>query len=207
MWSGESSSKKRPVSGRFLLHSLEISVALAPTQQNMKVFKVFLSAVIAAGGVSVASAQTTLTNTFSGLNIVIPDGQTTSVSDTRTLSFADQTFNFITNLEVVLTITNGYNGDLYAYLTHGDGHVVLLNRVGRTSSSPAGYGDSGMDVILSATGADIHSYQGSSPTFNGAGQLTGEWGADGRTNHPANGLNTDPPPPSLLGSFYGVDPT
>jgi hypothetical protein len=40
----------------------------------MKFPKVFLSAIIAASAVYVASAQTTITNTFSGLNRVIPDG-------------------------------------------------------------------------------------------------------------------------------------
>ena len=29
-----------------------------------------------------------------------------------------------------------FNGDLYAYLTHGSGFSVLLNRVGRTARRP-----------------------------------------------------------------------
>src|SRR5260370_343673 len=74
------SRKKRPVSGRFFLQSWTMSVALAPSQQSMKFSKVFLSALIAASAVYVASAQTTITNTFWGLNRVIPDGNPNGVS-------------------------------------------------------------------------------------------------------------------------------
>src|ERR1044071_4139758 len=35
----------------------------------------------------------------------------------------------ITDVSVNLNIAGGWNGDLYAYLSHGSGFVVLLNRI------------------------------------------------------------------------------
>ena len=63
---------------------------------------------------------------------VVPDGNSTGWSDTRNLSGIAQ--NSILDLNVTLQLSGGWNGDLYAYLTHGTGFSVLLNRVGRTGS-------------------------------------------------------------------------
>ena len=151
-----------------------------------------------------AIAQTTVTNTFANLNRVIPDGQKTGMSDTETLTFSNPFFASITRVQVNLTIAGGFNGDLYGYLVHDDGFAVLLNRVGRTSSNPVGYGDAGMNVTLSADGDDIHNYGLFSPAIVG-GQLTGTWAPDGRNINPEDVLDTDAQT-ALLGSFDGANP-
>jgi hypothetical protein len=176
----------------------------APVQIDMTGLKVLCVEIALVAVVSCATAQTPVTNIFQNVNKVIPDGQATGVAVTEILHFADPFFASITNISVVLTIADGYNGDLYGYLTHGDGFAVLLNRVGRTSSNPVGYSDEGMDVILSADGSDIHSYRASPPPLSG-GALTGTWSPDGRNVNPQTVLDTDTPT-ALLGSFNGTDP-
>ena len=77
---------------------------------------------------------------------VIPDGSFIGLSDTRTLTGV--TGNTITDVNVRLNISGGWNGDLYAYLVHSGGFSVLLNRVGRATGSSFGYSDAGMNVTL-----------------------------------------------------------
>ncbi|PWU17697.1 MAG: PEP-CTERM sorting domain-containing protein [Verrucomicrobia bacterium] len=105
----------------------------------------------------------------------IPDGDPNGWNDTRNLSgMVEQ----ITSLQVKLNISGGYNGDLYAYLSHDNVLVPLLNRVGVTAGDPFGSGDSGFNVTLTASGSDIHWASA------GGGQLTGTYSADGRTISP-----------------------
>jgi subtilisin-like proprotein convertase family protein len=93
----------------------------------------------------------------------------------------------ITDVTVNLNISGGYNGDLYCYLSYGDGQVVLLNRVGKTSSDPFGYSDAGFNITLDdAAAADIHNYGG-----NNGDLLTGVWQPDGRAMDPQNVVDTD----------------
>src|SRR5450759_776911 len=67
----------------------------------------------------------------------------------------------ITNITVDLTIAGGWNGDLYAYLSHGSGFSVLLNRLGSTAANPGGSGVSGLNVALSDRYlTDIHPFTG-----------------------------------------------
>ena len=170
----------------------------------MSYFKALCAAVVLAVAGCLAAAQTTVTNVFDNLNKAIPDGQAIGVSDTEHLTFADPDFASITDLKVTLTISGGYNGDFYAYLVHDGGFSVLLNRVGRTDSSSAGYSDAGMDVTFSVSGYDIHDYQSVSVPLNGD-PLIGTWGADGRNVNPASVLDTDAQT-SLLGAFNGTNP-
>jgi hypothetical protein len=152
----------------------------------------------------VATAETSVTNIFSNVNKVIPDGLTTGVSDTRDLTFPDLGLAPITNLQVTLTIADGCNGDFYAYLVHDGEFAVLLNRAGRTADNPDGYADAGMNVTFRADGNDIHGYQAVSPVYDG-NQLTGIWAPDGRNVDPEAVLDTDAQT-SLLGSFDGANP-
>src|SRR5439155_13228459 len=116
----------------------------------------------------------------------IPDGNPTGWSDSRTVSGI--TDFAITDVQVKLNISGGYNGDLYGYLSHGGVLVPLLNRVGVTATGGGnsfGYSDAGFNVILSDSGTyDIHFYGAHSPSFNMNGQLTGTWQADGRSIDP-----------------------
>lgn len=111
---------------------------------------------------------------------VIPDGNPTGWSDSRSISISGN--DEIVDVDVRLKINGGYNGDLFGYLVHSSGYVVLLNRSGKTSGDPFGYGDAGYDITLSdqAGNGDIHVYGG-----NSGNQLTGTWAPDGRTANPA----------------------
>ncbi|MDB6016994.1 MAG: hypothetical protein JWR19_1483 [Pedosphaera sp.] len=126
------------------------------------------------------------------------------MSDTRTLSLGSQNLFSITDLQVTLQISGGFNGDIYGYLVHDGGFAVLLNRSGRTSGNSTGYGDSGFNITLSGSALyDIHNYQ----NITGAvSPLTGTWAPDGRFIDPSLVLDTDPRT-ALLSSFNGGDPS
>lgn len=91
----------------------------------------------------------------------------------------------IASFKVLLDISGGYNGDLYAYLSGPQGQFsVLVNRPGVTAGNPFGYADAGLNITLDSAAADnIHNY-GSSYSLNGNGQVTGTWAADGRNIDP-----------------------
>ena len=101
-------------------------------------------------GVGVARG-TLYTETFSGLNTAIPTGNPTGVSVAESVSDIPSG-STVGGLTVDLTVTGGYNGDLYAYLVAPNGTLVmLLNRPGVTGGNPFGYGGSGLNVTLSDT--------------------------------------------------------
>src|SRR4029079_4167785 len=104
--------------------------------------------------------------------VLMPVAHVTGSAYTRTLgSIPDLSISSVT---VALNISGGYNGDLYAYLSHDGVLVPLLNRVGVTSGDPFGYSETGFNILLSSSGAsDVHFYNSFSPAFNGNGQLTG----------------------------------
>lgn len=104
--------------------------------------------------------------------------------------------NAMVSLSVTLDISSAvgdtaWNGDLYVQLTSPQGGLaVLLNQTGVSSTDPAGYGDAGFKLTIRDTAAhDAHLYQASAPVFNPAGQLTGSWQSDGRTD-PASAART-----------------
>jgi subtilisin-like proprotein convertase family protein len=139
------------------------------------------------------------------VNQPIPDGDLSGLASTINLSGLTDP---IGNLQVDLNISGTYNGDLYAYLTHGSGFAVLLNRVGTTSGNDLGYGDHGLNVTFANGAADIHSYQvvlagnGSLPL---TGPLIGTWGPDGRAVSPLTVTDADLRS-AFLSSFQGLDP-
>jgi subtilisin-like proprotein convertase family protein len=107
---------------------------------------------------------------------IIPDGDPSGRVNTYT--FSDIYDYNITDVVVTLNVSGGYNGNLYAYLTHGSGTAVLLNRVGVGASDPLGASGSGLTtLILASTALDnIHTSLG-----NGT---TGTFAPDGRTIDP-----------------------
>ena len=138
-----------------------------------------------------SGTQTILDNYGSGLSYHF------NLSDSATV---------ITDVSVTFDISGGYNGDLYAYLSHGDGFAVLLNRAGRTSTSEYGYSTTGFAITLTGSAtADIHHYQSLGATYNGTGQLLGTWGADGRDVVPALAYDTTART-ATLADFTGKDP-
>lgn len=142
-----------------------------------------------------------LTNTYNfTVNEAIPDNDLSGVSDTQTIL---PSILSITDLSVTLSISGGFNGDYYAYLTHDSGFAVLLNRAGRTATDDFGYPDSGFNVTLEdgAGNPDIHNYR---LTLNpNGGALSGTWSPDGRNVPPANSLDTSLRDATLL-SFQGL---
>jgi subtilisin-like proprotein convertase family protein len=156
-----------------------------------------LGAAVLAAAVTRASAisSPTLSYGWTGSQS-IPDNNASGIAFAFSLSAPYPVI--ITNVTVDLTIAGGWDGDLYAYLSHGSGFSVLLNRVGSTTANPGGSGASGMSVEFSDSYAtDIHT---------GAGNpLTGNFAPDGRFVNPYFALDTDPRT-AMLGSFNNLDP-
>jgi len=112
----------------------------------------------------------------------VPDANITGLRDVQTVNFGAGTGTFrVTAVTVTLDIAGGWNGDLYAYLAHDGQKAVLLNRVGKDSGSPFGYGDAGMNVTFSDAAANnIHNYGSVGGSITG-GAL---WQPDGRDSDP-----------------------
>src|SRR6266511_2508844 len=77
----------------------------------------------------------------------IPDNNASGLAYGFTVTTPEQAISSVT---VSFVVSSGFNGDFYAYLSHGDGFAVLLNRAGATGGNPAGYSDSGFNVTLTA---------------------------------------------------------
>ena len=115
--------------------------------------------------VSLTAQATLYSYDFTGINTAIPDGNPVGMVNNQTIALGtlppDGTTTEIVNVDVQLTITGGYNGDLYGYLVLNNGGTttaILLNRIGQDMSNPFGNTGAGIDVTLSGSGAtDIHS--------------------------------------------------
>jgi subtilisin-like proprotein convertase family protein len=143
----------------------------------------------------------------------IPDGNLNGFQNSQTISGLSGP---ITDLNVTLEISGGFNGDFYAFLTHGSMTTILLNRVGRDSTHQVGYPDAGFgpDALANAftlddqAAADVHYYRNSAYSLNASGQLTGSWQPDGRLLDPLSpasafdGASRSAP----LSLFNGLDP-
>jgi len=145
-------------------------------------------------------------NTFN-VGGVIPDGDLGGFADTRMLSMSSAA---ITDVNVRLTLSGGWNGDLYAYLVHSSGFAVLLNRVGRGTGpgdSAAGYGTAGMDVLLDniGTAGNIHDVPGPGTSAGWTGTPT--YQADGRNISPLATVGSfdSGTPVAPLSSFNGLN--
>lgn len=151
---------------------------------------------IALSGALPASA-TLYTYSSGTLNYNLPDdGQL--YSKTIDVTHPDSS---ITDVNVLLNFSGGYNADLYGYLLYDNKTVVLLNRIGITDSNPFGNSGAGMDVTLSDGGAngDIH--------LASSGVLNGTYEADGRAISPlSTGLQFDEASRQTLSYFNGSNP-
>jgi hypothetical protein len=106
--------------------------------------------------------------TYSSTSGTVPDGNPVGWSATATVSGE---LPYITSVSVNLELSGGYNGDLYAYLSHEGVLVPLLNRVGvganhDPNGGALGWGTAGMNVTLADGYANIH-WVGS-PTSGGS---------------------------------------
>jgi subtilisin-like proprotein convertase family protein len=150
-----------------------------------------------------ASSATAATFSFSGLGLIVPDGNPSGLANVQEV---DSGITSIDSVTLTLTITGSFNGDLFVYLKKDTGYTVLLNRPGRDSGNPFGYNDDGLDVTFTAPGpgtsGDIHTYQTTATPAPGS-PLTGTWEPDGRATDPDNVLTSDPRT-ALLSSFNGL---
>lgn len=110
----------------------------------------------------VVVAQATLYTTNWTVNAAIPDGDANGWVSQKTVdTMPAGTFQ---SVSVNLTLSGGWNGDLFAYLVNDTGFCVLLDRVGMGESGVGayGYGDAGMNnILLSDSGSvNIHAYGG-----------------------------------------------
>jgi hypothetical protein len=103
---------------------------------------------------------------------VVPDNNYSGWTDTRTISTASA--GTIQSLAVDLTLSGGWNGDLYAYLVNNTGGFsVLLDRIG---TDPFGNSNPGMTVTLTTEASLFGANQGSIAALNGI--PTGSWTPD-----------------------------
>jgi hypothetical protein len=148
------------------------------------------------------------THSFTGLNQAIPDGNASGLSDVRTVTSAVAN---LSGVRVRLHVAGEFNGDLYGYVRHvGAGFTnfcVLLNRAGRTLGNPAGYADSGLEVLFedAAPDGDIHLYHTVTNPPSGTA-LMGVWQPDGRRVDP-EAVSDATARATTLSSFNGVNPS
>lgn len=140
-------------------------------------------------------------------NGAVPDGSATGWSDTRSIAIpSDQT---VTDVNVTISVSGGWNGDLYAYLSHSSspGAAVLLNRPGRTGGNGFGYGDNLLTITLddAAANGDTHFYQ-SAVSYQTAISTNGAFQPDGRTTSPLT-VNGTEPRTAMLDLFNGINPS
>jgi subtilisin-like proprotein convertase family protein len=92
------------------------------------------------------------------VNIAIPDANPNGISSTINVSGLRPS---ISDVNVTINVSGGFNGDLYAYLNYNGILVPLLNRVGTTTSplDPFGYSTAGFNNVTlddAASGGSIH---------------------------------------------------
>jgi subtilisin-like proprotein convertase family protein len=175
----------------------------------MKRALVLLAAFVAVGLNSLHAATFTVEN----INAVIPDGNLNGIQNSLNLSGLDPQ---ITDVNVTLTISGGFNGDFYAYLAHNDTISVLLNRPGLSAANSVGYPDPGFGPTTTGSrftfddqaANDVHRYRSFSFSLNSGGQLTGAWQPDGRNIDPlSTGSVFDSASRSaMLSAFNGMNP-
>ena len=112
---------------------------------------------------------------YTGSAYTIPDGNLAGAYSQISVSGANSSFSDIT---VTLTVSGGYNGDLYAYLSHDGKLVPLLNRIGVSSGNAFGSSGAGLNnLTLSDSGSgNIHAA--------GNGVLGGAYQPDGHNISP-----------------------
>ena len=169
--------------------------------------KLMMTALVVGTMLWAGAALAQFTTNFSfNVNQMVPDNDANGLALATNLTVTGGSISLVT---VDLTMTGGYNGDLYAYLTGPNGgFAVLLNRVGVSNTASAfGYSDAGFNVIFAdAASSSIQYYQ--NYTNPAGGQVLGTWQPEGVNIIPQS------PPSSFLGasqtamlsSFIGTNP-
>ena len=145
---------------------------------------------------AVVNAATTVNSAFM-VSTTVPDNSIIGLADTRAIV---SNITSITSVNIAITLAGGWNGDLYAYVSHASGFCVLLNRPGRSAALPDGSSSSGFDIrFTEAATADVHT------SIPGNGLVTGDYQPDARNEDPLRVLDTSLRS-AFLGSFTGLDP-
>lgn len=157
----------------------------------------------------------TVTESFTGINTAIPDGDISGLVNAQTITGHA---GLITDVNLTLTVSGtGYgavNGDIYAYLSHEGQIAVLLNRSGRRTGNGLGYDDSGFAGVTfddAAPNGDVHNYRftlfGDHDTAITPipSPLEGIWAPDGRNVSPLTALDGSPRS-NPLSVFNGTSP-
>jgi subtilisin-like proprotein convertase family protein len=145
------------------------------------------------------------------VHTTIPDGNLNGFQNSQTINVLSGT---VTDVNVFLDISGGFNGDFYAFLTHGNATAILLNRVGRDSAHQVGYPDAGFGFLAQKftlddqAANDVHFYRSVPYALNPSGQLAGSWQPDGRVLDPLSPASAFDAAsrPGTLGVFNGMDP-
>lgn len=162
----------------------------------MKAFLIGSGSFLLATAIPATAATVTLSQT---VNAAIPDNNDTGLVSIIPFSSPD---THLTQIEVLIETSGGWNGDLYAYLEHNGQLAVLLNRPGKTTANPAGAASSGLNVRLTDSAlSDIHN--AISPT---AGiPAVGTFQPDARAADPAT-VTDESPRSRFLATFTGINP-
>lgn len=179
------------------LWCLQVPLSRKMKMQYLKLVMVGLLCCFAASPMALSAA--TWSQTWE-VSTAIPDSNDVGFNDLRNLAIPEITE--IQTVTVNLNFANGWNGDLYSYLTHDTGFAVLLNRPGRSLSNSDGSGTSGMNITFDdAAGTDLHT----AIPLSG-GPVEGAFQPSGRNIDPLLVLDSDPRT-ALLDSFLGLDPS
>ena len=116
---------------------------------------------------------------------VVPDNNFSGWSDTRSVS--TMPVGTLQSVAVNLTLTGGWNGDLYAYLVHSSGFTVLLDRIG---AGPFGDSHAGMNVTFVDNGTAFGTTQGDLNLYAGVPNPSGLWNPDATAGGLASFLST-----------------
>lgn len=172
--------------------------------------KLRIASCLFALGYSFSASPATFTYS---VGATIPDGNLNGYQNSQIVSGLSGP---ITDLNVTLQISGGFNGDFYAFLTHDGTTSILLNRVGRDTTHQIGYPDAGFGPDASANSftfddqasTDVHFYRNAPFSLNGNGQLTGSWQPDGRTLDPLSAASAfdSASRSAMLNLFDGSDP-
>jgi subtilisin-like proprotein convertase family protein len=177
----------------------------------MKLFHVL--ALLLAGALPWSARGVVFSSSVENIYAPIPDGDFNGIQSSQILSGLAGT---LSDVNVTLTISGGFNGDFYVYLFHNNVSSILLNRVGRSSTSSVGYPDAGFGPDASSirftfddqAAHDVHLYRAFGFALNASGQLTGSWQPDARAIDPlsAGSAFDSAARSSMLGVFNGMDP-
>jgi len=118
---------------------------------------------------------------------VVPDNNFSGWSDTRSVSTMPA--GTLQAVAVDLTLTGGWNGDLYAYLVHSSGFTVLLDRIG---AGPFGDSHAGMNVTFVDDGTAFGTTQGDINLYAGVPNPGGLWNPDNTSGSLTSFLSTSP---------------